>query len=124
MNTAEALTSFVYQLNAPVFPTLEDFNASSTSEALKWTYLVHDTVYQIVSRRTVYTQHGPSIILSRSFWACGMLKKELLQNPMMVNLAIICTTTRVENEQDWKGIQFVSTVAVSMILLTTCKLFM
>ena len=51
MNTSNALTNFVDQLNAPVFPTLEDFNASSTSEALKWTDLVQDTVYQIVSTR-------------------------------------------------------------------------
>ena len=48
MNTSDALTHFVDQLNAPVFPTLEDFNARSMSEALKWTDLVQDTVYQIV----------------------------------------------------------------------------
>ena len=39
----DALTDFVDQLN--VFPALEDFNASSTSEALKWTDLVKDAVY-------------------------------------------------------------------------------
>ena len=63
----DALTGFVDQLNAPVssFPSL-------MSEALKWTDLVQDTVYQIVSTRTVTTQHGQ----------CGMLTKELLQNPM------------------------------------------
>ena len=33
-------------------------------------------------------------------------------------LAVICTTNRAENEQDWKGIQFISTAAVLMILLT------
>ena len=92
MNTSDALTGFVDQLNAPgsAFPTLADFNASSTSEALKWTDLVQDAVYQIVSTRTVNTQHGQSIILSLqkadgsccSAWACGMLTKELLQNPM------------------------------------------
>ena len=63
MNTSDALTDFD-QLNALVFPTLEDFNASSTGEALKWTVLVQDTVYQIVSTRTVDTQHG-SFCLSR-----------------------------------------------------------
>ena len=35
MNTSDALTNFVDQLHAPIFPTLEDFNASSTTEALK-----------------------------------------------------------------------------------------
>ena len=58
MNTSDALPDFVDQLN--VFPTLEVFNASSTSEALKWTDLVQDTVYQIVPTRAVNTQHGKS----------------------------------------------------------------
>ena len=104
MNTSDARTGFVDQLNAPaslfstlasassVFPSLADCNASWTSEALKWTDLVQDTVYQIVSRRTVNTQHGQLIILSLqqvdgsccSAWACGMLTKELLQNPMPI----------------------------------------
>ena len=77
-----ALTDFVDQLN--VFPTLTDFNASSTSEALKRT--------DLVSTRTVNTQHVQSIIMSLQkadefccrAWACGMLTKELLQNPMMM----------------------------------------
>ena len=67
------------------------FNASSTSEALKWTDLVHETLYQIVSTRTVNTHRGQSIILSLqkadgfccSAWACGMLTKEMLQNPIV-----------------------------------------
>ena len=58
----DTLTYFIDQLN--VFPTLKDFNASSTSEALKWTDLVLGTVYQIVSMCTVNTQYGQSIILS------------------------------------------------------------
>ena len=37
MNTTDALTTFIDQLDAPVFPTLEYFNVSSTCEALKWT---------------------------------------------------------------------------------------
>ena len=49
-------------------------------------------MYQVVSTRTVNTQHGQSVILSLqkadgsscSVWACGMLTKELLQNPMMM----------------------------------------
>ena len=90
MNTSGA--NFVDQLNSPVFSTLEDFNASSASEALKCAHLVQDTVYQIGSTRTVNTQHGPSIILSLqkpagsccSVWACGMLAKELLQNPILI----------------------------------------
>ena len=39
----DILTDFVDQLN--VFPTLKDFNASSTSEALKWKDLVQGTMY-------------------------------------------------------------------------------
>ena len=38
----DTLTDFVDELN--VFPTLKDFNASSTSESIKWTDLVQDTV--------------------------------------------------------------------------------
>ena len=60
MNTSDALTDFVDQLNAPAstFPTMADFNASSTSEAIKWTYLVQNAAYPSVN-----TQHGQSIIL-------------------------------------------------------------
>ena len=99
-----ALTDFVDQLSAPgassfsaltsssSFPSLADFIASTTSEALKWTDLEQNTVYQFVSTRTVNTQHGQSVVLSLqkadgsccSAWACGMLAKELLQNPMMM----------------------------------------
>ena len=102
MNSSDALTDFVDQLNAPVssfptlasassaFPSLADFNVSLASEALKWTDLVQDTVNQIVSTHTVNTQHGKSIILSfqkadgscSSACACGMLTKELMQSPM------------------------------------------
>ena len=76
MNSSDALTDFVDQLNAPAssFPTLAsaspaftslaDFNASSASEALKWTYLVQDAVYQILSTGTANTRHGKSIMLS------------------------------------------------------------
>ena len=58
MDSLDALTDFVDQLNAPAssfsmlasaspaFPLLADFNASSASEALKWTDLVQDAVYQ------------------------------------------------------------------------------
>ena len=97
------LTDFVDQLSAPgassfsaltssSFPSLTDFSASTTTEVLKWTDLEKNVVYQIVSTRTVNTQHGQSVILSLqkadgsscSVWACGMLTKELLQNPMMM----------------------------------------
>ena len=104
MNTSDAQTDFVDQLNArasafptlaaasSAFPTLANFTASSKSKTLKWTYLVQDTLYQMVSTRTVNTQHGQSIILSLqkadgsccSAWACGMLTKELMQNPMVM----------------------------------------
>ena len=64
---ADSLTGFVDQLNAPAgsaFPTLAGFDASSTNEALKWIDLAQDTVYQILSTRTVNTQHGQSLIPS------------------------------------------------------------
>ena len=76
MNSSDALTGFVDQLNAPTssfstlasvssaFPSLADFNASSASEALMWTDLLQDAVYQIVETHTVNTQHVQSIILS------------------------------------------------------------
>ena len=97
-----ALTDFVDHLDASgaLFsaltssssPSLTDLSASATSEALKWTDLEQNTVYQIVSTHTVNTQHGQSVILSLqkadgsncSVWACGMLAKELLQNPLMM----------------------------------------
>ena len=62
----DALTNFFDHLSdpAPAIPTLEDFNTSSNSEALKWTDLDQDLVYQNVSTCTVNKQHGPSIILS------------------------------------------------------------
>ena len=82
-----SLTNFVDQMDS-TFPSLSDFNVT----ALKWTDFDQDVVYQIASTRTVTTQHGPSVILSLqkadgssySAWACGMLSKELLQNPMIM----------------------------------------
>ena len=66
------------------FPSLSDCNVT----ALKWTDLDKDVVYQITSTRTVNTQHGQSVIQadgsSGSAWACGLLSKELLQNPMIM----------------------------------------
>ena len=70
-----ALTDFVDQLSAPgasfsaltsssSFPWLADFNTSTTSEALKGTDLEENTVYQIVSTRTVNTHHGQLVVLS------------------------------------------------------------
>ena len=98
-----ALTDFVDQLNTPgassfsasssqSFPSLADFNAITTSEALKWTDLEQNTVYHIVSMRIVNTHHGKSVVLSLqkadgsccNACASGMLAKELLQNPMMM----------------------------------------
>ena len=81
-----SLTNFVDQFSA--FRSLSDFNVTT----LKWTDLDQDVVYQITSTRTINTQHGPSVILSLqkgdgsscSAWACGMLSKELLQNPMIM----------------------------------------
>ena len=87
-----SLTNFVDQLDAPAFPSLADFSAAATADALKWTDLEQNVVYQIVSTRTANTQHGLSVILSLqktggsscSAWACGMLSTELLQNPMIM----------------------------------------
>ena len=93
MNSSDALAGLSTLASASsAFPSLADFNASSASEEAKWTDLVQDAVYQIVSTRTVNTQHGQSIILSLqkadgsscSTWACGMLTKELLQNTMAI----------------------------------------
>ena len=54
-----SLTNFVDQMNY-AFPSLSDFNV----DALKWTDLDQDVVYQITSTRTDNTQHGQSVILS------------------------------------------------------------
>ena len=83
---ASNMSLCVDQISA--FPSLSDFNVT----ALKWTDLDQNVVYQITSTRTVNTQHGQSVILSLqkadgsscSAWACGMLSKELLQNPMIM----------------------------------------
>ena len=82
-----SLTNVVDQIDS-AFPSLSDFNVT----ALKLTYLDPDVIYQITSTRTVNTQHGQSVILSLqkadgsscSAWACGMLSKELLQNPIIM----------------------------------------
>ena len=89
-----ALTDFVDQFSTPgaSFSALTDFSAAATADALKWTDLEQNVVYQIVSTCTVNTQHGQSVILSLqkadgsscTVWACGMLTKELLQYPMMM----------------------------------------
>ena len=59
-----ALTDFVDQMGTPsfsavtLFPSLTDFSAAVAADALKWTDLEQNAVYQIVSTRTVNTQHG------------------------------------------------------------------
>ena len=81
---ASNMSLFVDQISA--FPSLSDFKVT----ALRSTDLDQNLVYQITSTRTVNTQHGQSVILSLqkadgsscSAWACGMLSKELIQNPM------------------------------------------
>ena len=83
-----SLTNFVEQLDS--FPSLADFSAAATADALKWTDLEQNVVYQIVNSHTVYTQHGQSVILSlrnadgSRCSACGMLSTELLQYPMIM----------------------------------------
>ena len=67
---------------------------------------MQDTVYQIVSTRTVNTQHGQSIIPSLqktdgsccSVWVCGMLTKELLQNPIILLLLLIYFNSIVKDD--------------------------
>ena len=81
-----SLTNFVDQLESP---SLADFNAGT--DALKWTDLEQNVVYQIVFTRTVNTHGNRLFCLSRKAdgssciaWACGMLSTELLQNPMVM----------------------------------------
>ena len=70
-----SLTNFVDQLDAPSsFPSLADFSAAVATDALKWTDLEQNVVYQIVYICTVNTQHGQSVFLS-------------LQNPMMMAIS-------------------------------------
>ena len=45
-------------LTSSLFPTLADFSAAAAADALKWTDLEQNAVYQILSARTVNTQHG------------------------------------------------------------------
>ena len=69
----DMLTEFVDQLAAETgapsasttasFPTLDEFDEGATG-ALKWKDLVTDRVYQILSARSIHTQHGTSFVLS------------------------------------------------------------
>ena len=54
------LTNFVDQLDSPSSssPLLEDFSAAVTADALKWTDLEQNVVYQIINTRTVNTRHS------------------------------------------------------------------
>ena len=73
------------------FPSVGDFSDNYTG-ALKWKDLIQDTIYQVRSARSINTQHGTSFILSLqtaegfcyNAWACGMLTKEQLQSPSML----------------------------------------
>ena len=38
------------------------------------------------------------------------------------DLTVICSTYRVENEQDWKGVQFISTATV-LIVNYLCNIY-
>ena len=70
-------------LTSSSFPSLMDFSAAATADALKWADLEQNVLYQIMFTHTVNTQHGQSVILSLqkdggssfSVWACGMLSK-------------------------------------------------
>ena len=89
-------------LTSSLFPSLADFSVAATADALKWTDLEQNVMYQILSPRTVNTQYGQSVSLSPqkdggssfSVWACGMLSKELLHNPMkMVGSRLFVVST-------------------------------
>ena len=126
-----ALTDLVDQLSAPEasflaltassFPSLADFNASTTSEALKWTDLEQNTVYQIVSTRTVspetYCLSRKLMDLAVGMWYVG---EGVAAKPYDGELTVICVVNWTEKEQDWKSVQFVLTATVLII----CKLFM
>ena len=51
------------------FPSVTAFNAAVAANALKWTDLEQNVVYQILSTRTINTQHGQSVILSNEIVA-------------------------------------------------------
>ena len=96
----DSLSQFVEQLSTETssavppptgFPLAEGFNDNYTG-ALKWRDLIQDTIYQVKSARSINTQHGTLVILylqtAEGFCfnacACGMLTKELLQSPSML----------------------------------------
>ena len=92
-----ALTDFVDQLSAPgassfsalassSFQSLADFNASTTSEALKWADLEQNTVYSVQCQRVqlIHSMDNRSFCLSRKL-------------------------------MDWKSVQFVSTATLMII---------
>ena len=108
------ITDFVDQLNAPgasssfsaltssSFPSLTEFNANTTSEALKWTDLEQNTVYQILSTRAVNTQHGQSVILSlqKAMWYAN---ERVAAKPYDYGeLTVICVVNWTKNKQDLK----------------------
>ena len=80
-------TNFVDQLDA-AFLSLADVSAAATADALKWTDLEQNVVYQIKNARAVNSLHGQSVILSlqkADGSSCtGMLSTELLQIPMIM----------------------------------------
>ena len=71
-----SLTNFVDQLGAS-FPSLADFSAAATADALKWTDLEQNVVYQIINTRTVNNQHG-QFCLSRKLMDLAVLHGPLL----------------------------------------------
>ena len=99
--------SLIYQAsnmsltNFDAFPSLTDFSAAATADALKWTDLEQHVVYQIVNTGTVNTRHGQSIILSFqkadgsscSAWACGMLSTAAARPMIMVSSRLFVLAT-------------------------------
>ena len=74
-----SLENFVDQISA--FPSLSDFNVT----ALKWTINLHLHVQLIHSMdNRLFCLSKKADGASCSAWACGVLSKELLQNPMIM----------------------------------------
>ena len=146
----DSLTDFVDQLSAEAttevppstgFPTLGDFNDNSTG-ALKWKDLLVDMIYQVRSARSIYTQHGATFILSLqtadvfcyNAWACGMVTKELLQNPSMLEdkqQCYVCLSDRLDEKRARMGVYTTLTncysarknIRLMLIVNINCKPF-
>ena len=71
-----------------------------------------NVVYQIVSTRTVNTQHGQSVIqsLQKGMWYAG--ERIAVEPYDDGELTVICVVNWTEKEQDWSSVQFISAATV------------